>query len=195
MASPNRPARLNRTLLLLTAVVLLAAAAFTLLLGSGILARLGLTSPERGAALTPTSLSPPSWVPYLSIVVALIVGLLALRWLLAQTMRKPATGTWRLEHDPATGTTRLDAQNAVDPLVEEVETYPGVHRASARLSCTSTRPQLHLVIGTEDAADITELRRRIDTDAVPRLRQALDQPALPADLLIRLDDARSARLQ
>jgi hypothetical protein len=53
---------------------------------------------------------------------------------------------------------------------------------------------LHLVIGTEDAADITALRRRIDAEAVPRLRHALDLPVLPADVLIRLDDARSARL-
>jgi hypothetical protein len=195
MASPNRPARLNRTLLFVVAIVLLAAAAFTLLLGSGVLAGLGLTSPDRGAALTPGSLSPPTWVPYLTIVVAVLLGLLCLRWLLAQTMRRPTTGTWRLEDDPSTGTTRLDARTAVDPLVDEVEGYPGVHRASAWLSGTSSRPALHLVVGTEDAADITGLRRRIDADAIPRLCRALDLPQLPADLLIRLDDARSARLE
>jgi hypothetical protein len=194
MASPNRPARLNRTLLLIVAIVLLAAAAFTLVLGSGVLAGVGLTSPDRGDPLTPGSFSPPTWVPYLTIVIAVILGLGCLRWLLAQTIRKPKTGTWRLADDPSTGTTRLDAQTAVDPLVDELEGYPGVHRASARLSGTSSRPTLHLVVGTEDAADITELRRRIDTDAIPRLCQALDLPQLPADLLIRLDDARSARL-
>jgi hypothetical protein len=194
MASPNRPARLNRTLLLVVSIVLLAAAAFTLLLGFGVLAGLGLTSPDRGAPLTAASLSPPTWVAYVAIVVAVVIGLLCVRWLIAQIIRKPSAGTWRLENDPATGATRLDAQAAVDPLVDEVETYQGVHRASARLSGTAARPVLHLVIGTEDAADITALRRRIDTQAIPRLRQALDLPTLPADLLIRLDDARSARV-
>ena len=194
MASPNRPARLNRTLLLLTSLVLLAAAAFTLLLGSGILAGLGLTSPEPDAALTPASLTLPTWASYVVIVAAVLVGLLCLRWLLAQTARKPASGALRLERDPATGTTRLDGATAVDPLVDEVESYPGVHRASARLSGTAERPVLHLVIGTEDAADIGDLRRRIDAEAIPRLCQALDLSVLPADLLIRLDDARSARL-
>lgn len=193
MASPNRPARLNRSLLLLAAIVLLAAAAFVLLLGSGILGRLGLTRPDRGATLTPPTLSPPTWVAYVVIAVAVILGLLCIRWLIAQTLRKPASGTWRLENDPATGATRLDASTAVDPLVDEVQTYPGVHRASARLSGTAARPVLHLVVGTEDAADITALRRRIDDEAIPKLRQALDLPVLPADLLIRLDDARSAR--
>ena len=87
------------------------------------------------------------------------------------------TGTWRLEEDPSTGTTRLDARTAVDPLVDEVEGYAGVHRASARLSGTASRPTLHLVLGTEDAADVSELRRRIDTDAIPRLCRALDLPS------------------
>lgn len=189
MASPNRPARLNRTLLLIVALVLLAAAAFTLLTGFGV-----LTVAQRSSALTPASLSPPTWVSYVTIVIAVVVGLLALRWLLAQTARRAKTGTFRLEADPASGTTRLDAQDAVAPLVDEVETYPGVHRASARLAGTAARPQLYLTVGTEDAADVSELRRRIDTDAIPRLRQALDLPALPAQVLFRLDDARSARL-
>ncbi len=189
MASPNRPARLNRTLLLLVAIVLLAAAAFTLLSASGVL---GLVAADE--ALTPESLSPPTWVAYVTVVVAVVVGLLALRWLLAQTQRRARTGTWRLEDDPATGTTRLDAQAAAGPLVDEVETYPGVHRASARLAGTATRPTLYLTVGTEDAADVTDLRRRIDTEAVPRLCRALDLAHLPVELLIRLDDARSARL-
>jgi len=69
-----------------------------------------------------------------------------------------------------------------------------VHRASARLAGTSARPTLYLSVGTEDAADVTALRYRIDTEAVPRLCQALDLDHLPAEVLIRLDDARSARL-
>lgn len=189
MASPNRPARLNRTLLLIVAIVLLAAAAFALLTAFGVLRVL-----RREQALTPTTLTLPTWAAYVAVAAAVVVGLLCLRWLVAQTLRRPKTGTWRMEQDPASGTTQIDAQTAVEPLVDEVEGYPGVHRVSARLSGTSHRPVLHLVVGTEDAADISDLRRRIDGEAIPRLRQALDLPALPADLLLRLDDARSARL-
>lgn len=194
MASANRPARLNRTLLFVIAVVLLAAAVLTLLVSFGVLADLGISSPAATDPLTPSSLSLPSWAAYLSVAAAAIVGLLCLRWLAAQAVRRPPTGLLRLETDPAQGTTRLDGSTAVDPLVEEIENYPGVHRASARLSGTISKPVLHLVIGTEDAADVIILRRRIDTEAIPRLRQALDLPSLPADLTIRLDDARSARL-
>jgi hypothetical protein len=188
MASPNRPARLNRTLLALTAIVLLGAATVVLLTAAGV------TTGASDRALTPASISVPGWAAPVTILVAVVVGLLALRWLLAQTQRRAKTGTWRLEADPAGGTTRLEADAAVEPLVDEVEAYPGVHRASARLAGTRLRPVLHLAVGTEDSADVTALRRRIDTEAVPRLRQALDLDELPTELLIRLDDARGARL-
>src|ERR1700761_1295969 len=154
MASPNRPARLNRTLLALTAIGLLAAAAFALLTGFGVVGVLAADD-----ALTPASVSLPGWAGAVTVVVGVVVGLLALRWLLAQTQRRAKTGTWRLEADPAGGTTRLDAQAATEPLVDEVETYPGVHRASARLAGTPLRPTLYLSVGAADAADVTALRR------------------------------------
>ena len=189
MAGPNRPARLNRTLLAIVGVVLLAAAAFALLTAFGVLPLL-----RRDQSLTPATLTPPTWATWVTVVAAVVVGLLCLRWLVAQALRRPKTGQWRMEDDPAEGSTRMDAQSAVDPFLEEVGTYPGVHRVSARLSGTPARPVLHLTIGCVDTADISDLRRRIDGEAVPRLRQALDLPALPADLLLRLDDAPSARL-
>ncbi len=189
MASPNRPARLNRFLLFVVAIVLLAAAAFALLTAFGVLRLL-----RREQNLTAPMLSLPTWASWVAVVAAVIVGLMCLRWLLAQTLRQPKTGTWSVEADPSAGATRISAQTAVDPFVDEIEGYPGVHRASAKLSGTVSRPMLHVVIGTEDGADINELRRRIDADALVRLRQALDLTSLPSDVLIRLDDARSARL-
>ena len=192
MASPNRPARLNRVLLFLVGLVLLAAAAFALLTAFGVLRVLARDRP-----LTPTQLSLPTWASYVAVAAAVVIGLLCLRWLLAQTLRQPKTGTWSLEADPSTGATRIDAQTAVDPFVDEVEGYPGVHRASARLSGTAARPVLHVVVGTDETADVSELRRLIDSEAVPRLCRALDLTSLPVDVLLRLDDApapRSARI-
>ncbi|MEV0056148.1 alkaline shock response membrane anchor protein AmaP, partial [Saccharopolyspora shandongensis] len=78
-------------------------------------------------------------------------------------------------------------------LVEEIETYPGVHRARARLAGTRAHPVLHLAVVTEDRADIREVRHRIDTEAIPRMRQALELEHLDSDLLLRLGTAHSAR--
>ena len=83
---------------------------------------------------------------------------------------------------------------AAAPLAAEIETYPGVHAASARLAGGRDRPVLHLTVATEDRADIAALRERIDTEALPRLRQALDLDHLDAELVLDLDHARGSRV-
>ena len=188
MASPNRPARLNRTLLALFGLMLLAAGAFQLTTAFGVLP---LLRPD--ALIIPTQLVVPGWAPWVGVVAAVIVGLLCLLWLLAQGIRRPKTGTWTLTDNPRQGTTKIAGHTPSAPLVAEIETYPGVHKASARLSGSHAQPVVHLVVATEDHADIRGLRERIDAQALPRLRHALDLDTLPADLLLRLDDSRSAR--
>jgi hypothetical protein len=39
---------------------------------------------------------------------------------------------------------------------------------------------------------VNELRDRIDTDALPRLRQALELDALPTEILVRLGAKRAS---
>jgi hypothetical protein len=189
MVSPNRPATLNRTLLILFGLLLLGAGAFVLTAALGVLPPL-----RRDAPVIPTNVATPGWAPWAGTVAAVIVGLLCLRWLLAQAIRRPRTGTWTLTDDPHQGTTTIAADDAAAPLVAEIETYPGVHNASARLSGSRAQPALHLVVATEDRADISGLRERIDTEALPRLRHALDIDTLPSDLLLRLDQARHRRV-
>ena len=189
MVSPNRPAALNRTLLVLFGLLLLGAGAFVLAIALEVLPLL-----RRDAPVIPTHVATPDWAPWAGSVAAVIVGLLCLRWLLAQTIRRPRTSTWNLTDDPHQGTTMIAADAAAAPLVAEIETYPGVYKASARLSGSRAQPALHLVVATEDRADISGLRERIDTEALPRLRHALNIDTLPADLLLRLDQARHRRV-
>ena len=190
MVSPNRPATLNRTLLVLFGLLLLGAGAFVLAIALEVLPLL-----RRDAPVIPTHVATPGWAPWAGIVAAVIVGLLCLRWLLAQTIRRPRTGTWNLTDDPRQGTTMIAADAAAAPLVAEIDTY--LRRAQ------SLRPALRQprsagtssVVATEDRADIGSGRReRIDTEALPRLRHALDIDTLPADLLLRLDQARHRRV-
>jgi hypothetical protein len=189
MASPNRPAHLNRTLLILFGLLFLAAGVFVLTTGLAVVPLLRPDDP-----VIPAQLALPGWAPWAAVVAAVIVGLACLRWLLAQTIRRPTTGTWTLTDNPRHGTTRMAADTAATPLAAEIETYPGVHRATARLSGSRTQPVLHLEVATEDQADIGEIRDRIDTQALPRLRHALDINTLPADLLLRLGQASRRRI-
>jgi hypothetical protein len=180
MTSLNRPARLNRSLLAIVGIVLLAAGGFTLATHFGWLRVL-----DPAAPLVPGTDAPPTWVLVITAAVAIIFGLLCLRWLAAQLTRRPKTHTWRLERDPAHGRTDLAARTATEPFTDEISTYPGVHAARATLAGTQEAPVLALVISAEQDADLTEIRHRLDTHGLPRLRQALDLASLPVTLEFR----------
>lgn len=184
--TPNRPARLNRTLLALLGVILLLAGAFGLAFGLGLLRAL-LPGLDPAVALLPAQLAAPSWAAYVAIVVAVVIGLLCLRWLLAQALRRPKTGTWRLPADSGRGSTHIDTDHAVDAVVADITGYPGVAKASAALTGPRAQPALHLVVHTETGTDVGPLRDRIASHALPRLRHALELDTLPAELLLRLN--------
>jgi hypothetical protein len=189
--NPNRPARLNRTVLAVLGLVCLAAGGVVLLIGTGLLGNL-LPVPA-DVPLLPPGLVIPGWGPSAVAAVAVVIGLLALRWLIAQTIRRPAGSNWQLSPDTTTGTTHIDSHAAVRPLADEIEDYPGVRSATASLTGPRQHPHLYLRVSADDHADISELRRRIGSNAIPRLMQALNLPALPADMLLRLVSASGAR--
>ncbi len=191
--NPNRPARLNRAVLTLLGLIALAVGVFVVLAGAGILAVL-LPIPVRAdVPLLPVNPNVPGWGPWVGAAAAVVVGLLALRWLIAQTIRRPAGSDWQLAADTHIGTTRINSDTAAEPLAQEITDYPGVQSATARLTGPRQHPHLYVRVTADDRADISALRHRIGNDAIPRLVQALNLPALAADVLLRLDTAGSAR--
>lgn len=188
----NRPARLNRTLLAVTGLVLVALSAFPLLLAFGPLARV-LPMFSAQAPLIWPGTPMPFWLPYLTIVVTLLVGTGCLRWLLAQTRQAPPSRTWRLVAEAGRGVTHLDTSHAASAIAEDVQAYRGVAKATATLTGPRAQPRLRLTVDTETATAINPLRQRITDHALPRLRQALELDQLPTELLLRLDTAQAGR--
>ncbi|WP_103354030.1 alkaline shock response membrane anchor protein AmaP [Amycolatopsis sp. CA-128772] len=181
----NRPAALNRSLLALIGLILLAAGGFAVATNLG---KLRLFDPS--TPLVPGTAPPPTWVFYLAIATAVILGLLCLRWLAAQAFRRPKPTTWRTSGDA--GVTLLNSATAAAPVAADVETYPGVHTASAWLSGSRDTPALTLVVTTSQPDG---LRRRIAEHALPRLRQALEVDDLPVRLEIRLTAKSGVRVR
>lgn len=110
MTSLNRPARLNRTLLAVFGVLLLASSSFVLAAHFG-----QLTFLDSDATLTPATAYPPAWALWTAAATAIVLGLLILRWIAAQLTRRPKTHTWHLEQNPERGTTELAANTATAP--------------------------------------------------------------------------------
>jgi hypothetical protein len=189
--NPNRPARLNRTVLALLGLLCLAAGGVVMLIGTGLLGDLPPVPAD--APLLPPGLVLPGWGPSAVAAVAVVIGLLALRWLIAQTIRHPGSSNWQLSPDTTTGTTHIDSDAAARPLADEIEDYPGVRSATASLTGPRQHPHLYLRVSADDHADISDLRRRIGANAIPHLTQALNLPALTADTLLRLVTASGAR--
>jgi hypothetical protein len=190
--TPNRPAGLNRALLTVIGILLLLGGGYVVARGLGLLTRVGWPAQDSGSPLLPAGTTLQPWVPYAVIALAVVIGLLSLRWIVAQTGRRASSQTWRIGSDQDRGTTRLDTSSATSAFADEIETYTGVSSASAVITGARAQPELHLTLSVEQYASVNELRDRVDTDALPRLRQALELDELPTEILVRLGAKRAA---
>lgn len=185
----NRPAALNRVLLAVFGLLLMAAGAVPAAIRFRRPPVLGDDRP-----LVPGTALPPTWVLYVIAAAGIVVALAGLRWLAAQVARKPRARVWRFESDPDAGGTELATTAAVVPFAEELRDYPGVHAATASLAGTRDDPALVVVVSVEQDGDPTEIRDRIRTEGVPRLCQALDLDNLPTRIEFRFTTSTGARV-
>lgn len=179
MRLPNRPAKLNRTVLFLAGIVLLAAGAFELTTAYGLVHLV-----PRAQSLAFLSGRPYNWAYYIAAAAAVVAGLLALRWLAAQTRRRPRTRQWRIGGESSRGVSTMHADTAAAPFTADIASYPGVRATVSWLSGPRHNPRLHVRLRTEYDADLTALRRRIHGHALPRLCTALELDTLPTTVHI-----------
>ena len=182
--NPNAD-RGNRLLLTLLALLLLAAGGLGLALGYGAFGSARARQPVLLPAVQQFLQRNADWFWPVLAVVAVLLGLLALRWLLAQL------GTDRihdlsLERDTRTGSTTVHTSAVTDALTEEVEGYRGVQRSAARLVGDEVDPELVLAVTVDERTELGALRRRIEEQAVGHTRTALGMPGLPVQLQLRL---------
>lgn len=186
MITVNRPARLNRTLLAVLGLLLLAAGGYAMAAQRGWFGWV-----DRSATLTPGDAAPPRWVFYAAVAAAVVLGLLCLRWLGAQLFRLPGAVEWQLAEDDSAGGTVLSSKTAAAAVAADIESYDRVDAAAAWLSGPGRAPELHLIVTAEPGTDLTALRRRILGEAVPRLREALEVGVIPVTMELRLTADRA----
>lgn len=135
--------------------------------------------------------TPPGWVLWIVAGAGCLVALGCVRWLVAQLPRNRRPARWRARARDSADTVALDTAVACAPVARDISVYEGVRSASARLSGPGSGPGLHLVVTAAPDIDVTALRDRIRTHAVPRLRQALEIDELPVEMELRLARERS----
>ena len=187
-------AHVSRTGLVLVGLILL-------LGGSAVLARGLAASPSvlgssHAHLLTHEQAQYPAqhgWVWWVVAAAAAVIALLALWWMAAQT----STKTLRrlpLEPDRIHGATVLRADAATGAITDELESYPSIRAAAATLQGSAAAPGLRLSVTAENRADPATSRARIETEALPHLRTALELDTIPTVVRIRFSRAFARHL-
>ncbi|RAY15823.1 alkaline shock response membrane anchor protein AmaP [Actinomadura craniellae] len=115
------------------------------------------------------------------------VALTGLRWLILQgDADRPARLTLPLPDEG--GATRVLTRAAATALESDVAALPGVRWARVRVRGDPDRPRLLISVGYADRADLAELRRHIEREALPRLRTALEPAVPPATVRVHFVD-------
>lgn len=181
----REPRRLNRFVLFLLGVALVAGSVLGLLLSFDVFG----TGRARRPVLDPQVRSfvadhhDPLWAAVA--VGGVIVALLGLAWLRAQ-LHAPRAANTDVTRTAGAGSTVLSGGAVADALGAEVESYPGVTAAAARVHGEDIRPEVDLFVKVADDADIAGLRQRIRADALSRVCQALEVDAVRATVEFRL---------
>lgn len=127
-------------------------------------------------------------------LVGAIIGLLALRWLIAVLTPAPRTSIIVIPGDRSAGRTTVKSGALSDALTSEVATYRGVHSARVWVDGTPTAPRLNLAVGIDENGDLVALCQRIETEALAHARGALDRPDLPVHLEMTVTAHQSRRV-
>ncbi|HEY5354623.1 MAG TPA: alkaline shock response membrane anchor protein AmaP [Streptosporangiaceae bacterium] len=135
-----------------------------------------------------------AWLWPVAAVAALIIALLALRWLLALLFSTDRSGDLVIRSSSGAGRTTLANGALTDAVVGEIEGYRGVNSARARLIGDAEDPELVVTAGLEESADFTALRQRIETEALTHARQALGNMALPTQLDLTISTKKASRV-
>jgi hypothetical protein len=184
-------AGLNRLGLAIVGLLLLAGGGFALARSLGVWGKGPASGPllSRGLRGFPAD---HAWFWPAVAAGAVIVALLGLAWLFAQGRSERLSGL-SLEDERSGGLTQVSASALTSAFEQEVEAFPGVQRARARLLGTREHPRLVLTVAYAAGADLTALRRHVGDFALPGLRAALDRESLPTVVKLRLVDVPEHR--
>ena len=180
----RNPDRLNRTVLTVLALLLLAAGAYGLARGYGAFGDDQAHDPVLGGDVRDFVSDNANWFWPAAAVVSLLVAWVGLRWLVAQ-ISSPAVSHLPVRSD-GPGHTELQATGAASALAGDIEAYPGVGAARARIVSDHPSPEVEITVDVHDDADVPALRRRIEEHALERFRTALELQELRSQVHIRL---------
>lgn len=181
--------RVNRTVVSLLGLLLLAAGAYGLLRGAGAFGDGRAGDPLRTQGMADFVADNDHWLWAAVAAVALLIALAALFWLRAQLRPSPSLGQLPVvTGGSTTGRTTLDTSAVNAAVTRDIEVDPDVNSARVRVVPVGDAMGLDVRAVVADHGDVRAVRRRIETVVLERARAALGRPDLTATLRLRLGD-------
>jgi len=180
---------LDRLAAFVVGLVLLALGVALVLWWGGWLAGLWPRAPQELTLQTATDAFATSWWPGASLAAGVVLGLLALWWLLAHRPHR-STGPVRLTGSDGSGGLLLDGSAAVSTAADVLEDTPGVRSARGKLvrDRGALVAEVHAVV--EPTADLERVVSGAE-EALTDLADVLGRPDIRGR--VRLDVARDVR--
>lgn len=182
---------LDRFLTLLLALVLVVAGAAAIAWGAGWLPSLWAGAPSELDPAPVTTVLGAGWWGGVSLAAGIVLGLLALWWLLAHRTHH-GVGPLRLPGSDATGPLTLDGSSAADMAAEEIAGTRGVRSARGRVITDRGELLADLSLTVEPDADLAAVAAATD-DVMADLATVLGRDDVHARVTVKV--ARSARQQ
>ena len=184
----------NRTLLLLLGIILLAAGVLAIALGLGAFGDTRAQSAVLPNATIDFVGGNGAWFWPLVAVVALILAYLGWRWLRAQLTTPKRVTDLDLTRDPKEGFTRARADGPAHGFAADVSRHPRVATAKARMLSNGSLPHIGLRVEVFESGDMESVRRYIEGPALERLHRTLGHDTVTVDLDMRLRESAGRSL-
>ncbi|MDJ0315257.1 hypothetical protein [Arthrobacter sp. H35-D1] len=169
---------LNRTWLAILGILILAAGAALLLQTTGILQKVFQT-PAPGTKIVTGELHSffaQQWLIIIFLIISVVVGVLALVWIIAQIPVKNLAETYRLHQEGAQGRTSCDPSVLASAVEHQIDSLPDVLTSTVILRGTVDEPDVTLRVTVNDQADIRALLRHVERTTLAELSTALEAP-------------------
>lgn len=184
----TRTDTVNRILLGLVGLLLLAAGVLGLALSLGAFGAARSTSPVLPQGVRGFVDDNP-WFWWAAAALALVIAILSVLWLIAQ-LRTNRISQVDCTTDARDGYTTLQAGALTKAVEDDIRGFSGVTNAAARMY-DQPRRRIALIVGITDTADLDRLRTQLENQTVPHTRQAIADPTLPMDIELRPDVRRT----
>ncbi len=178
--------RLNRVLVSIVGLLLMAAGVYVLLRSTGAIG--DRDAPVLSNDIRDWARDHRRWLFAGAAALAAVIALLGLWWLVAQTRRwehRSQDITYRAEQ-PAEWRATVTADALESMLTDEVEGHDAVQDVRARVHLEADEPHVELRVAAERGTDLPALTRWIDEEVLAEASGALERPLLPARIRYRL---------